>query len=241
LLFVCAVSGVCGQNSSQLNFFTSSHDILDNFKFLCDIYIQGEVITMNGWGILNNIINATPMAVAVIISSGAAIVFVIGFAQHGTDFIKSGFKQAVASSTLEKRFDMLTENLDRSFESIDKRFESIDKRFESIDKRFDTLETRFEDSETNLSARIGSVETKLGNRIDDVETKLGNRIEGVETKLGNRIEGVEAKLGDRIDNIENNHFAHLKSYLGILNGVLLDQKIINNETKARLDNELNGM
>jgi hypothetical protein len=41
--------------------------------------------------------------------------------------------------------------------------------------------------------------------------------------------------------IETNHFGHLKNYLGILNGVLLDKEIIDNETKARLDNELRGM
>ncbi|MDR0561311.1 MAG: hypothetical protein LBG73_01305 [Spirochaetaceae bacterium] len=44
-----------------------------------------------------------------------------------------------------------------------------------------------------------------------------------------------------INRIETNHFGHLKNYLGILNGVLLDKRIIDNETKARLDNELRGM
>jgi len=49
------------------------------------------------------------------------------------------------------------------------------------------------------------------------------------------------KLEARIEAIETNHFGHLKNYLGILNGVLLDKQIIDNETKARLDNELRGM
>lgn len=49
------------------------------------------------------------------------------------------------------------------------------------------------------------------------------------------------KLEDKIEAIEVNHFGHLKNYLGILNGVLLDKNIIDNETKARLDNELRGM
>jgi len=48
-------------------------------------------------------------------------------------------------------------------------------------------------------------------------------------------------LSSKIEAIEINHFGHLKNYLGILNGVLLDKKIIDNETKARLDNELRGM
>ncbi|MDR1256370.1 MAG: hypothetical protein LBJ86_01325 [Spirochaetaceae bacterium] len=50
-----------------------------------------------------------------------------------------------------------------------------------------------------------------------------------------------ACLDTKIAAIEINHFGHLKNYLGILNGVLLDKKIIDNETKARMDNELRGM
>jgi hypothetical protein len=49
------------------------------------------------------------------------------------------------------------------------------------------------------------------------------------------------KLEEKIESIETNHFGHLKNYLGILNGVLLDKTVIDNETKARLDNELRGM
>jgi len=36
------------------------------------------------------------------------------------------------------------------------------------------------------------------------------------------------KLEARIEAIETNHFGHLKNYLGILNGVLLDKQIIDN-------------
>jgi hypothetical protein len=49
------------------------------------------------------------------------------------------------------------------------------------------------------------------------------------------------ELNSRIDVIETNHFGHLKNYLEILTGVLLDKDIINNETRARMDNELRGM
>jgi hypothetical protein len=179
---------------------------------------------MNGWNILNNILSATPMAVAVIISSGAAVVFIIGFARHGTNFVKSGFKQAEAGSSFEerfnKRFDMLNDSFDKRFNALS---DSFDKRFndlsDSFDKRFNALSDSFETRFDTLKADIDALDIKLSARIDTVETRLGARI----------------------DNIENNHFGHLKSYLGILNGVLLDQKIINNETKARLDSELNGM
>jgi hypothetical protein len=59
--------------------------------------------------------------------------------------------------------------------------------------------------------------------------------------LDNSLEKRFDKLEAKIEAIETNHFGHLKNYLGILNGVLLDKQIIDNETKARLDNELRGM
>jgi hypothetical protein len=74
-------------------------------------------------------------------------------------------------------------------------------------------------------------------RFDKLEAKLDSRITTLEAKFDTRFE----ELDLRIAAIEVNHFGHLKNYLGILNGVLLDKSIIDNETKARLDNELRGM
>lgn len=89
--------------------------------------------------------------------------------------------------------------------------DSIEKCFDKIDARFEAIDLRFE-------------------AIDARFEKLESKIEGVETKLGARIEAIEV-----------NHFGHLKNYLGILNGIFLDKDIIDNETKARLDNEVHGM
>jgi 16S rRNA G527 N7-methylase RsmG len=59
--------------------------------------------------------------------------------------------------------------------------------------------------------------------------------------LDNSLDKRFDKLETQIEAIETNHFGHLKNYLGILNGVLLDKQIIDNETKARLANELSSM
>jgi uncharacterized membrane protein len=67
--------------------------------------------------------------------------------------------------------------------------------------------------------------------------KYGFKQIALDSSLEKRFDKLEAK----IEAIEVNHFGHLRNYLGILNGVLLDKKIIDNETKARLDNELRGM
>jgi hypothetical protein len=112
---------------------------------------------MTGRDVLHNIINSFPpvaLAFLLVAAVAAAIVFIIGFARHGVNFIKYGFKQNALDSTLEKRFG-----------------------------------------------------------------------------------GLEKKL----ERIEVNHFGHLKNYLGVLNGILLDKGVIYNESKARLDNELRGM
>jgi len=72
--------------------------------------------------------------------------------------------------------------------------------------------------------------------VEKIDT-LGTRFDSLEAKIDTRFAQVDAKIMA----IETNHFGHLKNYLGILNGVLLDQHIIDNEIKARLDNELRGM
>jgi len=69
------------------------------------------------------------------------------------------------------------------------------------------------------------------------ENSFEKRFDSLEAKIDTRFAQVDAKIMA----IETNHFGHLKNYLGILNGVLLDKQIIDNETKARLDNELRGM
>ena len=91
----------------------------------------------------------------------------------------------------------------------------------SLEKRFDKLEAKIE------------TQIEWGSSLEKRFDKLEAKIEFLETKIG--------FLDAKIEAIETNHFGHLKNYLGILNGVLLDKQIIDNETKARLDNELRGM
>jgi hypothetical protein len=96
----------------------------------------------------------------------------------------------------------------------------------SFDKRFDQLESNFE-------KRFEAIEAKFETKFDAIDA----RFEQLELKFETRFEKLESK----IEAIEVNHFGHLKNYLGILNGILLDKDIIDNETKARLDNEVRGM
>jgi hypothetical protein len=72
----------------------------------------------------------------------------------------------------------------------------------------------------------GFKQTRLDTDLDSRFNTLASKIDGVKTEL---------------DMIKVNHFGHLKKYLGVLNGILLDKGIIDNESRARLDNELMGM
>jgi hypothetical protein len=54
--------------------------------------------------------------------------------------------------------------------------------------------------------------------------KYGFKQIALDSSLDKRFDKLESK----IEAIETNHFGHLKNYLGILNGVLLDKQIIDN-------------
>jgi len=74
--------------------------------------------------------------------------------------------------------------------------------------------------------------------------KYGFKQEPVGRSLEKRFDNLESQFSEvksELSAIKTNHFGHLKNYLGILNGALLDKRVIDNETKARLDNEIRGM
>jgi hypothetical protein len=80
------------------------------------------------------------------------------------------------------------------------------------------------------------LDSSLEKRFDDLDAKIS----AMDGKIG-VMDGKIGVMDAKIELIETNHFGHLKGYLRLLNGVLLDKDIINNEMKARLDNELQGM
>jgi hypothetical protein len=93
--------------------------------------------------------------------------------------------------------------------------------------------------------KYGFKQTIMSDLLEKLATKedikrIDTKIEAMETK----IEAMGTKIGaieTTIEAIEVNHFGHLKKYLTVLNGILLDKKVIDHESKARLDNELQGM
>jgi hypothetical protein len=92
-----------------------------------------------------------------------------------------------------------------------------------------TLEKRFDELDEKMTGRIDALGNALGTRID----AMGTRIDAMGTRIDD--------MSTRLDRIAVNHFGHLKNYLTVLNGILLDKGVIDHENKARLDNELRDM
>ncbi|MDR2491213.1 MAG: hypothetical protein LBD20_07415 [Spirochaetaceae bacterium] len=81
---------------------------------------------------------------------------------------------------------------------------------------------------------------KYGFKQSHVED-LGTKIDGLRSGLDTKINGLSGEFHGELAALKANHFGHLKNFLSIMAGVLLDKNLIDNETKARLDNELRGM
>jgi chaperonin cofactor prefoldin len=177
---------------------------------------------MTGWDILNELIKSFSPIAAMLFLLVTGVIFVIGFFRYGFSFIKYGFKQTVLDNSLDKRFEDFDKRLDKRFEAIDKRFEDfemrIEKRFDDIDRRFEAIDRRFD----AFDKRFDAFEQSVDKRFD----KMDLRIDGLQTEL---------------EYVKSNHFGHLKNFLTELTSILVDRGVINNENKARLDNQLRGM
>jgi hypothetical protein len=83
--------------------------------------------------------------------------------------------------------------------------------------------------------RQTALDASLEKRFDDLMAKLATK---EDMSMINKEIGM---INTKIEIIETNHFGHLKNFLTELTSILLDKGIINNENKARLDNQLRGM
>jgi hypothetical protein len=62
-----------------------------------------------------------------------------------------------------------------------------------------------------------------------------------QTILGDSLDKRFDAIDKRLEAIETNHFGHLKNFLTELTSILVDKGVIDNQSKARLDNQLRGM
>jgi len=181
---------------------------------------------MTGWDVLGEIMSSFPPIAATVVLVGAAVVFIVGFARHGNSFLKHGFKQMAVVSSLERRFDSMESKLSSEIDSLRTEVKSeIDGLRTEVKSEIDGLRTEVKSEIDGLRTEVNGLRTEVNGLRTEV-TDLRTEVDGIKTE---------------VSTIKTNHFGHLKSYLGVLNGVLLDKRVIDNETKARLDNEIRGM
>jgi predicted transport protein len=170
---------------------------------------------MTAWDLLNNVIAGFPFVVTALFFLAALValgIFIAGFSKHGIDFIKHGFKQKGISDLGEK--------------------------IDGLDVR---LSEKINDLDVRLSEKMNDLDVRLSGKMNDLDVRLSGKINELDVRLSGKINDLHDEFHTELEVIKVNHFGHLKKYLTVLNGILLDKEIIDNESKARLDNELSGM
>jgi hypothetical protein len=89
--------------------------------------------------------------------------------------------------------------------------------------------------DSSLEKRLDALSEKMATKEDLGKMATKEDLGKMATKED--LNGMAAEL----QTIKVNHFGHLKNFLTELTSILLDKGIINNENKARLDNQLSGM
>jgi hypothetical protein len=210
---------------------------------------------MNGWNVLSNIFNSLPSVAVVLLLLtilAIAVSFAVGFNRRGMNFIRYGFGQLALDPSLKKQFDDLAGKM-ATKDDIAARDAYFKKQFDDLAGKMATkddiaardaaFEKRFDDLTGKMATKddIAARDAAFEKRFDDLTGKMATKDDIARLTASMATKDDIACLDAKIVVIETNHFGHLKNYLGILNGVLLDRNIIDNETRARLDNELRGM
>jgi hypothetical protein len=92
--------------------------------------------------------------------------------------------------------------------------------------------------------KYGFRQTILGDSLDKRFDAIDKRFDAIDKrfdKMDARIDGIQVEFKVELETIKSNHFGHLKNFLTELTSILVDKGVIDNQSKARLDNQLRGM
>lgn len=170
------------------------------------------------------------MALALILVAAitAVVILIIGFSKYGLDFIKHGFNQIIYSVAFEKRFDDLEAKM-ATKEDLAILKTELRTEFKSD---IDGLRTEFKSDIYSLRGEINGLRGEMDGLRGEMDGLRGE-MDGLRFEMG----GFKTELAA----IKVNHFGHLKNFLTELTSILVDKEVINNQDKARLDNQLRGM
>ena len=118
-------------------------------------------------------------------------------AETRTGFVHIESKIDWLQSTMNLRFEAMTER----FVAIDKRFDdhtaNINKRFEefsaNIDKRFDAMDKRFDDYTANINKRFEEFSANIDKRFDDFTSNINKRFEEFTANINKRFDDANTK------------------------------------------------
>jgi hypothetical protein len=94
---------------------------------------------------------------------------------------------------------------------------------------------------TELGEKIDALGKDLRSEMSALWNELRAEFHGEISGLRAEVRGEIGGLRTELETIKVNHFGHLKNFLTELTSIMLDKGIINNENKARLDNQLRDM
>ncbi len=84
---------------------------------------------------------------------------------------------------VESKIEWLQSTMNIRFEAMTERFNSVDKRFDdftaNIDKRFDAMDKRFDDFTANINKRFEEFTANINKRFDDANTKSHREFVGI--------------------------------------------------------------
>lgn len=108
---------------------------------------------------------------------------------HGHEFVTySEFRGFVTETRtgfvhVESKIEWLQSTMNIRFEAMTERFNSVDKRFDdftaNIDKRFDAMDKRFDDFTANINKRFEEFTANINKRFDDANTKSHREFVGI--------------------------------------------------------------
>ena len=84
---------------------------------------------------------------------------------------------------VESKIEWLQSTMNIRFEAMTERFNSVDKRFDdftaNIDKRFDAMDKRFDVFTANINKRFEEFTANINKRFDDANTKSHREFVGI--------------------------------------------------------------
>ena len=95
---------------------------------------------------------------------------------------------------IESKIDWLQSTMNIRFEAMTERFEAIDKRFDdfttNIDKRFDAMDKRFDDHTANINKRFEEFSANINKRFEEFTANINKRFDDANTKSHREFVGI---------------------------------------------------